>query len=202
MGDIFGLTVTLFAVLNPLAVLPLFVAVLAPYDQARQKKIITRELLIAYITIVLFIFFGKFILSQIGISMPAIRMGGGFLLVLISLGMIFSKEESMEAKTSVAREPFIVPLAIPALAGPACMATGMILADQAGAFITLAAFTIAWAIGFVILYSASFLKRVLGEKGLLAAEKLGGMLICLIGANMIISGVFVAIKENAAMLAS
>ncbi|HRW58991.1 MAG TPA: MarC family protein [Chlamydiales bacterium] len=186
--------ISLFFVFNSIGQVPVFLALLAPYDHARQKKIIVRELIIALVILLMFIFFGNEILLVLGINQSIIGIAGGLLLVLIALTLIFPKHDDTEGLPK--HEPLIVPLAIPGLAGPGTIASVMLFANQAGTLVTAAAFFLAWIPSFILILSASYIKKFLGEKGMQAVERIGGMIICLIGVNMLTKGIVELVKLN------
>lgn len=108
--------------------------------------------------------------------------------------MIFPKLEHANKKDLHGHEPFIIPLAIPGLAGPATIAAMFILSAKVGPMVTAGAMTLAWIPSLIILLSASFIKRVLGDKGILAVEKIGGMIIILLGIEMFTKGIIDMVK--------
>ncbi len=187
---------SIFFVFNAAGSIPLFVALLARYDHKKQIRIIVRELIIALITLLSFTFFGARILKSLLISQTTISIGGGLLLIIIALNMIFPKEEHLTKKDIPSKEPLIIPLAIPALAGPGSIATLTVLSNQVGPFQASAALILAWIPSLIIILAASYIKKILGEKGLLAVEKLGGMLICFIGIEIFSNGVIQLLKQT------
>jgi multiple antibiotic resistance protein len=188
---------SLFFIFNSLGMIPAFVSMLGRYSEEKQRKIIITELTIALIVLLAFAFFGSKILSSIRISKSSLGMGGGLLLIIISLSLIFPKiDPAISKQDAPKKEPFIIPLAIPGLAGPGTIGSIMIFSSEVGPFKASLAFFLAWVPSLIILLAASFIKRILGEKGLLAVEKLGGMLICLIGIEMFSSGVILVLKTN------
>lgn len=186
----------IFFVLNATGQIPLFLALLARFDQKRQLKIITRELVIALAILFLFTFFGDAILRILGISRSIIAIAGGILLFLISLTMVFPKIVSDGPEKAVLQEPMIIPLAIPVITGPGAITTVMLYAHETGnaPLVAGAAFA-AWVPSLIILLLGSYIKQLLGEKGLVAVERLGGMLVCLIGIQMLTSGALLLVKE-------
>jgi len=191
----FTITMALFFVLNATGQIPLFLALLAHFDHKRQLKIITRELCIALGILLLFTFFGDKILEILGISRPIIAIAGGILLFLISLGMIFPKPQESSEK-SLTQEPMIIPLAIPIITGPGAITTVMLYSHETGNSMLVAAAAIcAWIPSLIILLLGSYIKKILGEKGLVAVERLGGMLVCLIGIQMFTSGTLLLVRE-------
>ena len=180
---------TIFFILNAPGQIPLFLAMLARFKHKTQLKIITRELIIALVLLLLFTFFGEWILKVLGISQAVIAAAGGILLFLISLTMIFPKPQ---APTEVlASEPIVIPLAIPVITGPGAITTVMTYAHETGRPVMVAAAAFcAWLPSLLILLLGSYIKKIMGEKGLMAIERLGGMLVCLIGINMATNGIF------------
>ncbi len=186
----------IFFVFNSIGEIPVFVSLLARYSHKTQIKIIIRELIIALVVLLAFAFFGKTMLQALQISTSTIGIGGGLLLIIIALNMIFPKLEQANKKDLHGHEPFIIPLAIPGLAGPATIAAMFILSAQIGPMITAAAMLLAWVPSLILLLAASFIKRILGEKGILAVEKIGGMIIILLGIEMFTKGIINIVKAN------
>jgi multiple antibiotic resistance protein len=186
----------IFFVLNATGQIPLFLAMLAHFDHKRQMRIIIRELSVALVLLMLFIFFGDRILEILGITRPIIGIAGGILLFLISLTMIFPKTVKDDGEKVSLQEPMIIPLAIPVITGPGAITTVMLYAHETGQpFLVAGAALAAWVPSLIILLLGSFIKKALGEKGLVAVERLGGMLVCLIGIQMLTSGALVLIQE-------
>jgi multiple antibiotic resistance protein len=186
--SIFAMTFSLFFVLNSLGNVPLFVGLLTKFEVKRQRQIILRELLIALFVLLLFNFFGDDVLKLLGISQPVLGVAGGTLLFIIALGLIFPRPtDNHDSKRS---EPLIVPLAIPIVAGPGAITTVMVYAKQLqNVWVMSSIILLAWIPTFIILLLSSNIKYFLGKKGLLACQKLGGMLISLIAVQMICTGV-------------
>jgi len=190
----FTISVAIFLVLNATGQIPLFLALLARFDHMRQIKIICRELSIALVILLLFTFCGDKLLNILGISRPIIGMAGGILLFLISLTMVFPHKKSSEE--TLTQEPVIIPLAIPIITGPGAIATVMLYAHETGnPWLVGAAAFAAWVPSLIIILLGSYIKKLLGEKGLTAIERLGGMLVCLIGVQMFASGTLLIVKE-------
>lgn len=178
---------SLFFVLNSLGNVPFFVGILNGYSAKRQRKIIAREMLIALFILLLFNFFGEEILSVLGINRCVMGIAGGTLLFLISLSMIFPKPKTLKVPQ---REPFIFPLALPAVAGPGAITAVMIYSQQvASAIWMVIPIVIAWGCTALVLLASSNIKLFLGQKGLMACERLGGMVISLIAVQMFTQGV-------------
>jgi multiple antibiotic resistance protein len=189
------IAVSIFIVMNAVGQIPLFIAILAPYEARRQKIIILRELIFALVLLLLFTFFGNEILDIIGITRSIIGIAGGILLFLIALSMIFPKEKTTEGMPR--HEPMFVPLAMPVISGPGSIAMLMLFAQETGRpFMVAGAVILAWIPSVLVLLVSSYIRNFLGEKGLQAVERLGGMIVCLIGIQMFSSGVISLIKEN------
>ena len=191
--NIFAVALSLFLVMNATGNIPLFIGMLGRYDVQRQRKIIFRELLIALGFLLLFSFFGDAVLDALGITRPIIGIAGGTLLFLIALGMIFPKTDLKEPPRT---EPMIVPLAMPVIAGPGAISTVMIYSQLYDPVYMVGVILLAWVPSLIILLVAANIKYVLGEKGLIAVERLGGMLVCLIAVHMLTTGIIHLIKDN------
>lgn len=182
-------TILLFLVLDSLGNILLFTSALQPVPPERRARVITRELLIAYVILVIFLFVGEPLLRVLGISGPALTIAGGLVLFLIALRMVFPAADVTGADAS-REEPFIVPLAIPYTAGPSAMATVLLLMNREPTRWRewLAALTLAWAASTVILVLGSRIGAFLGAKGLMALERLMGLLLVALAVQMFLQG--------------
>ncbi|MGB5331014.1 MAG: MarC family protein [Woeseiaceae bacterium] len=182
-------TVLLFLVIDPFGNVPFFVAALKQVDPARRKRVVVRELLIAYAVMVIFLFFGQPLLKVLGISGPALTIAGGVILFLIALRMVFPMR-GRSSQEDIEGEPFIVPLAIPYVAGPSVLAVELLLmSDEPTRWpVWLAAISIAWAITAVIVLFGSQVAERLGSRGLIAIERLMGMILVAIAIQMFLTG--------------
>lgn len=182
--------VLLFLVLDPFGNLPFFAAALESVDKSRHTRVIVRELLIALVVLILFLFSGRHILGILGISEPALSVAGGVVLLLIAIKMVFPMHSGQQGETIV-DEPFVVPLAIPYVAGPSAMATIILLSsrepDRWGEW--LIALLIAWLASGIILSASSLFARILGRRGMIAVERLMGMVLVAIAVQMLMSGI-------------
>lgn len=181
---------TLFLVMDPLGNIPLYLSALRDVPQERVKRVIVRELLIALVILLLFLFAGAGLLSLMHVSQESLNVGGGMILLMIAIRMIFPVDENHD-RARQKDEPFIVPLAIPYTAGPSVMATEMLLMSQAPDLWArwLTALIIAWGISAVILYSSASIRRIIGNKGLTAMERLMGMILVFLSMEMLMSGI-------------
>ena len=188
--NLYTATITLILVMDPLGNVPVFLTVLNSVEVKKRKRIVLRETFIAFLILLLFLFFGKNILESMQISGPALGIAGGIILFLIAIKMIFPQEETAKRSPQIG-EPFIVPLAIPLIAGPSALAFVMLLANQAPQHLglwTLALF-IAWLTCTIILVCADFLRKILGDRGLTAIERLMGMILTTMAVQMFLTGV-------------
>lgn len=182
--------VLLFLVMDPLGNVPFFLSALKQVELARQRVVVVRELLIALGVLVLFLFAGRYVLAALHITEPALSIAGGVILFLIALRMIFPSPERPLHET-VEGEPFIVPLAIPYVAGPSALATELLLMSQEPDRWPewLLAVLLAWALSGIIIYSGSRMSRFINERGLIAIERLMGMVLITISVQMLLNGI-------------
>ena len=184
----------LFLVMDPLGNIPLYLAALKNVEAKRRTKVIFRELLIALLVMVIFLFSGQAFLSALHISEPALTITGGVILFLIALKMIFPQGNN---DSSLEEEPFIVPLAIPYVAGPSALATLLLIMNGEPERWPdwLAALFLAWLVTGVILLCATPLAKALSNRGLIAIERLMGMVLVAIAIQMLLDGIakFVAV---------
>jgi small neutral amino acid transporter SnatA (MarC family) len=152
--------------------------------------VIIRELLVAYAVMVAFLFAGGALLNLLQISEPALTIAGGVILFLIALRMVFP-EPGRSFQEDVEGEPFIVPLAVPYVAGPSVLATELLLMSREptrwGSW--LIALSLAWAATAVIIMLGSRVRAVFGQRGMIAMERLMGMILVAIAVQMFLSGV-------------
>jgi MarC family membrane protein len=182
--------ILLFLVMDPLGNIPFFLAALKTVPPARQRLVMARELLIAYAVMVAFLFAGRPLLEVLRISEPALTIAGGVILFLIALRMVFPPP-GRAPHEEVEGEPFVVPLAIPYVAGPSVLATELLLMSREpqrwGSW--LVAVTLAWAATAVILMLAGAVRSLLGPRGMIAVERLMGMVLVAIAIQMFLSGI-------------
>ncbi|MEM7203033.1 MAG: MarC family protein [Planctomycetota bacterium] len=187
---LFSAAVLLFLVLDPFGNIPFFLAALQGVDPSRRLRIVARELLIALAALVGFLFAGQYVLELLGIEPPALTVAGGIILFLIAIKMIFPGSRS-SAEEAIDGEPFIVPLAIPYVAGPSALASVMLIMNREPERWVewLVATCAAWLATAVIVVLASGLSRFLGKRGLVAIERLMGMVLITLAVQMVMTGV-------------
>ncbi len=186
--------VLLFLVMDPLGNILLFVSALQGVAPERRVRVVVRELVIAYLILVAFLFVGQPLLDLLQITGPALTIAGALVLFLIALRMVFPTAERSLSE-NVGGEPFIVPLAIPYVAGPSAMATVLLLVSREPSRwpAWLGALTAAWVLSAVILMLGGRLSRLLGQKGLVALERLMGLLLVAVAVQMLLEGLRVAL---------
>jgi len=178
---------TLLLVMDPLGNIPLFLVLLESASPERRRLILLRESFIALCFLLTFLFSGPYILGLLQISRPALGIAGGMVLFLIALRMIFPVPGGMFGPTPEG-EPFIVPIAIPLIAGPSAIATVMLLATRNRArWEWGVAILVAWAASTLILLASTYLRRILRQRGLIAIERLMGMILLTVAVQMLIS---------------
>jgi MarC family membrane protein len=182
--------VILLLVTDPIGNIPLFVSLLRQVKPARRVRVIVRECAIALGVLLIFVVSGRALLELFGLSDRSLNLAGGVILFLIALRMIFRSREGIFGDTA-SGEPFIVPLAVPSIAGPAAIATVVLLVSHAPQRLPewLLAVTIAVAACLVVLVFAERISRWVGEGVLAAFERLMGLLLTAIAVEMLLRGI-------------
>ena len=180
----------LFLILDPLGNIPVFLSLLKPLPPRRQRVVLVRELLIALAVLMAFLWGGKYALELMHLRQESVAIAGGIVLFLIGIRMIFPRPEGLMGAVPDG-EPFIVPMAIPLVAGPSGMAAVMLMGsnepDRLGEWSL--ALLLAWFATATILMSATLLYKLLGTRALTALERLMGMLLVAISVQMLLDGV-------------
>ena len=180
----------LFLILDPLGNIPVFLSLLKGLAPARQRVVIMRELVIALVVLMIFLWTGRYLLELMHLRQESVSIAGGIILFLIGLRMIFPPVDGIMGELPEG-EPFIVPMAIPMIAGPSGMAAVMLLGSQEPGRMGdwSLALAIAWAATALILFSATYLQKWLGTRVLIAIERLMGMVIVAISVQMLMDGI-------------
>ena len=193
-----------FAIMNPIANTPIFLGLTHGYDQQTTKGIALRAVALAFLLILIFCLAGKLIFHLFGISLAAFRLTGGILVFLIGYHMLQGKESSMQSpgdkeSGSIKKNPFriaVSPLALPILAGPGTIATAMNYSAHGGLAkisITVVAFAVLCIITYVFFVSGQKLTEYIGEGVIKVITRLMGLILAVIGMQMLMEGVFGAI---------
>lgn len=188
--DVVSAALLLFLVMDPIGNVPLFLSLLKQVPPERRRRVLARELLIALGVLFAFLFGGQYLLDALDLRPESISITGGIILFLIGLKMIFPTPEGIFGEAD-AGEPYIVPMAIPLIAGPSTMATLLLLGreDPTRTIEWSIALMIAWLASAVILFGSTALYRLLGPRVLSALERLMGMLIVALAVQMTLDGV-------------
>ena len=181
-------TILLVLILDPFGNIPIFANALRGVPLQRRPKVILREVLIAFLLLLSFMFMGEGFLRLMNLSELALQLAGGVILFLIALRMIFPPPPS-EVPAEVG-EPLIVPLAIPALAGPSALATVLLLVSQAPErrLEWVAALSVTMVVCALVLVLAERIQRVLGERFVVAVERLMGLILVAVSVEMLLRG--------------
>jgi len=179
----------LFLILDPLGNIPVFLSLLKPLAPKRQRVVLVRELLIALAVLMGFLWGGKYALELMHLRQESVAIAGGIVLFLIGIRMIFPRPEGLMGAVPDG-EPFIVPMAIPLVAGPSGMAAVMLMGSNEPDRLAdwSLALLLAWGATAAILMSATLLYRLLGARALTALERLMGMLLVAISVQMLLDG--------------
>jgi multiple antibiotic resistance protein len=188
--EIYTAAATLFLVMDPLGNIPVFLSILKKYDPTRRRRILIRELLIALVVALVFLFLGQYILGLFSLRQESISIAGGIVLFIIALRMIFPMRGTF-ADEYGSDDPFVVPLAIPLIAGPSTLATLLIMSRSQPDRIAewAIALVAAWLVTAMILLASPLFYRFLGERGLTAMERLMGMLLVALAVQMFLDGI-------------
>jgi len=190
---VFSAALLLFLVMDPFGNVPVFLSVLRPVEHDRRRWIIGRELLIALVFLVVFLFGGQYLLGAIGLSESSVTVAGGLILFLIALKMVFPSPGGVfgEDVEETSGAPMLVPLAVPLVAGPSALASVLFIMskDPTRWLEWLGALLLAWAATGLVLLLAPNLAKLLGRRGLVATERLMGMVLTAIAAKMVLGGV-------------
>ena len=182
--------ILLFLIMDPLGNIPIFLSLLKDVSPKRRRVVMARELLIALAVLLMFLMGGQWILHLLQLRQESISIAGGIVLFLIGIRMVFPPAEGGIFGQAGEGEPFIVPLAIPGVAGPSAMAALLLLTNtQPGRNADWAiALLCAWLATAIILLSSTYLFRWLGESVLTALERVMGMLLIALSVQMFLGG--------------
>lgn len=185
----FSTTILLLLITDPLGNIPIFVNSLRAVSPERRSRVIVREVLIAFLILLTFMFAGQSLLRAMSLSDVSLQIAGAVVLFLIALRMIFPPPPT-PSTTHTPLEPLIVPLAIPALAGPSAMATVLLLVSQAPErrLEWIAALCVTMSVCALVLLGAERLQRRIGERGISAFERLMGLILVAMSVEMLVRG--------------
>lgn len=183
--------ILLVLVTDPLGNIPIFIGLLSQVKPARKRPIIIREVLFATGILVFFALFGEKVLYLMRISDTSLGIAGGVILFLIALKMVFPHPEGRSSGHVLKTEPFLVPLAIPFIAGPSAIATVLLLvsSEPHRIWAWLGAVAVAMGVSAVVLVFAEKIASFLGEQVTAAFERLMGLVLTAIAVEMLLSGI-------------
>lgn len=189
-NDLFSATILLLLVLDPFGNLPIVVSSLARVPRPRHTPIVLRECLFAYLILLAFMAGGRTFMQWLQLSDASLAIAGGIILFLIALKMVFPSKEGLFGEMRDG-EPFLVPLAVPAIAGPSALATVMLMTsrDPGHVWTWVLALTIAMAVTTVVLAAAGKLQALLGDRAVNAFERLMGLVLTALAVEMLLNGV-------------
>jgi len=189
--------VTLFVIIDPIGLLPLFAALTQGMSQKQRRAIGFRACAVAAGLLLMFSLFGEAVLGFVGISMPAFRIAGGVLLFLTALDMLFERrakrrEDQSDGETTLQDDPSVFPLAMPLIAGPGSIATVILLAGQnpgaQGLALVLGVTLSVLLVTYVFFLGAGTLERILGKTGINVITRLLGMLLAALSVQFVVDG--------------
>ncbi|MEZ9412040.1 YhgN family NAAT transporter [Vibrio lentus] len=188
--EILSAATMLFLIMDPLGNLPIVLSILKHIDPKRRRIVLVRELMFALVILLLFLFAGQSIMNFLHVQPETLSISGGIILFIIAIKMIFPSAGSITG-LAAGEEPFIVPMAIPMIAGPSVIAALILLATQNPdqMFELSLSVLLAWGVTFSILMFNGFFLRILGERGLKAIERLMGLLLVMLSTQMFLDGV-------------
>lgn len=189
MNDSFAsATILLLLITDPVGNLPIFTHALRAVPPTRRRRVILREVLIAFALLLVFMFLGDGFLRLMNLSPLALQLAGGVVLFLIALRMVFPPPPGPDEES--AAEPLIVPLAVPALAGPSALATVLLLVSQAPErrWEWVAALSVTMAVCALVLVLAERIQRWVGPRVLQAFERLMGLILVAVAVEMLLRG--------------
>ena len=187
--NILSVAITLFLVMDPIGNIPFFLSTLRSVPEERRQKVLVRELLIAYAALVLFLVAGPRFIQILHLRPQSISIAGGIILFLISLRMVFPMD--LLRRDELEGEPLVVPLAIPGVAGPSALATLLLMTSSEPHRIgpLFLALTGTWLVTAAVLMASPLFYRILRERGLVAMERLMGMILVALAVQMFLDGV-------------
>ena len=193
--------VTLLVIIDPVAVLPMFLALTQRQAKARRRKTAVQAITVAAVTLLVLAFAGDILLRLLGIGLPAFRIAGGILLFLLSIEMVFARQSGLRSATpaeteeaEVSYDVAVFPLAIPLTAGPGAMTSIILLMGQASGDIARQTVVIAVMLFVLALSLATFLfapplMEKLGVTGVNVIGRVFGIILAALAVQYVVDGV-------------
>lgn len=189
MAKILWIAFTLFLLMDSIGNIPLYIALLKEIPPKKQVKIVIRELVFALFIIIFFNFVGEATLKFLHVSRDTVQVAGGVILFLIAIKMIFPIPKTAPSDIEEIQEPFIVPLAVPLVAGPAVLTSVMLFTTQVSNLVMVSAIILAWIPSLIILTLSPYIARKLGIRGIIACQRLMGLILVLLAVEMFLTGI-------------
>lgn len=195
--DFLRIFVAIFIIVDPVGLLPLFIALTHNYSKKRIERTVQLACLTAAFILIIFAFAGNIILEIFGVTIPAFRIAGGIIVFIVALEMLQAKRTRLkttpeeEEKGLEQEEVGIVPIGIPMLAGPGAITTVVVFtsSSQEYTYITVVAIILTLLLTFFILKQAVFIHRILGPTGLNIFTRLMGLILAVISIQFVIDGI-------------
>jgi len=193
-GELFSSVFLLLLVLDPLGNMPFVLSLLRHIPEERRPRIILRECAIATFVLVGFLFVGDWLLFAMQLSDPALEIAGGLILFLIALRMTFPPPSHSMSEHETPNEPFIVPLAVPMIAGPSALATVLLASRHSNGqtLLWVGAVILACLVNALLLLASGWFARLFGKAGMEALERMMGLILTAIAVQMLIKGIRIA----------
>ncbi len=194
-----------FAIMNPIANVPIFLSLTSDDDEQTTAAVALRSLMLAFLIVILFSVAGKVIFELFGLTIPALRIAGGLIVFLIGFHMLQGnhstihrpKEEDRQKARESALGVAVTPLAIPILAGPGTIATAMNFSAGGGLLamlVTVTMYAVLCIITYVCFIFGKKFVAYIGASALGAVTRMMGMILAVIGTQMVIDGLRGAFK--------
>jgi MarC family membrane protein len=194
-AEVFSSAFLLLLVLDPLGNIPFVLSLLRNTAPGRRPHIVVRECAIAALVLIVFFLIGDWLLLAMRLSDPALEIAGGLILFLIALRMVFPPARHEIPDHELDDEPFIVPLAIPMIAGPSALATVLLASRQTGQIaVWISAIGLACVVNALFLLASGWFARLFGKAGMEALERLMGLILTTMAVQMLISGIRIAFR--------
>ena len=205
--NILQMVITMLVIVNPFACIPIFVALVKDFTPQRQKIILLRESIFAGVLAVVLLCIGQPFLQAIHIEQYAVNLSGGILIFLVAVGMIFPGKETSKTKKEqdeepTKKEPFVVPIATPLLTGGGFFAILMSLLKDNSTNDVAIAILVTWLIVIPVSVAATFIHKLIGQRGLHVLVQIMGMLLLMLAIQIILGGVHELVAKKTISLAN
>ncbi|MDU0347632.1 MarC family protein [Actinomyces sp. MRS3W] len=185
---------TILVIQDPLGAIPIFLSLTSRQTHAERTRSARQATLVSFAVILAFAIFGRYILRFLGITVPALQISGGLLLLLVALELLTDKTDEHPDPDAVVTNAALVPLGTPLLAGPGAIVAAMVAVDSAsdpvvGWVSVTAAIVATHVVIWVALRFSASLHRILGESVIQVLTRIFGLLLAAIAVQMMADGV-------------